>query len=110
MHDISSDEYSLLRKQFSILSSELNIGRKDTEETRAKKSNSAKGRLLSEETKNKISISHRGENNPMYNIPSPMLGRKHTEETKRLISNNRRGKCTGEDNPMYGLRGELSPN
>lgn len=49
---------------------------------------------LSEETKNKISISNKG------NI-SPNKGVKMTEEQKLKISISRKGKCTGENHPFH---------
>ena len=56
------------------------------------------GRVLSEETKQKISKNHtnvKGENAPMY-------GKHHTEETKRQISESRKGKYAGKNHPLYG--------
>lgn len=37
------------------------------------------------------------------------LGRKHTTEAKKKISKNHHD-VSGENNPMYGMKGELSPN
>jgi len=37
------------------------------------------------------------------------LGRFHSEETRKLISENHHD-TSGENNPMYGMSGELSPN
>ena len=58
-----------------------------------------KGRPLSEETKRKISESHKGKNNPMYGKlawnkgkPGPMKGKKLSEEHKRKISEVKKGK------------------
>ena len=45
-----------------------------------------------EETKKKISDSHKGKLNPMYGVKSPMTGKKHTEETKQKIRESRIGK------------------
>ncbi len=57
-------------------------------------SQSKKGKKHTEEHNNKISISTKGENNPMY-------GKNHTEKTRQLIKENR-GDFNGENNPMYG--------
>jgi hypothetical protein len=71
------------------------------------------GRVVSEETKRKISIATKGENHPLY-------GKKHSEETKRKQSEIKRGK----NHPFYGKKhseetkrkmsekqkGEKSPN
>ena len=73
-------------------------GRHISEETRRKISNShkginiwMKGKTLSEETKKKISESLKGR-------PSGMLGKKHSDETKKKMSDEHRG----EKNPFYG--------
>lgn len=49
---------------------------------------------------------------PQYNIcktAGNTLGRKFSEETKKKISENH-ADVSGEKNPMYGTKGELSPN
>jgi hypothetical protein len=56
----------------------------------------ASGRINSEETKQKMSLSQTGDLNPRG-----MLGKKRSED---YIKN-----MTGENNPMYGKRGALSP-
>ena len=53
-------------------------GRKHTEESKKKMSESAKNKVVSEETKKKMSIIR--------------TGRKHTEESKKLMSENMKGK------------------
>lgn len=40
----------------------------------------------------------------------PLYSKHHTEETKKKISESHIGISAGENNPMYGKRGELSPN
>ena len=77
------------------------------EETKRKLSNSHKGKQLSDETKKKISESTSGEKNPFY-------GRQHSEETRRKLSEANKGKqlpeeqkkkiseaLIGEKNPFY---------
>ena len=49
------------------------------------------GKCHSEETKSKMSKSHKGENNPFY-------GKTHSEETKSKMSKSHKG----ENNPFYG--------
>lgn len=72
-----------------------------------------KGKHLLEEHKRKVSENHadmRGENNPMYGVPSPMKGKHHIDETKQKMSNSWtqerkqsfKEKNSGENNPMYG--------
>ena len=51
------------------------------------------GRVVSEETKRKISKATKGENHPLY-------GKKHSEETKRKQSEIKRGK----NHPFYGKK------
>lgn len=71
------------------------------------------GRQHSEEWRQKMSERMKGENNPFYNNHSlagkkhPMYGKHHSEETRKKISEASNHK--GEKNPMYGKRGELSP-
>jgi group I intron endonuclease len=71
-------------------------GKKLPDKTRAKISKKAKERKYSEETKAKMSNSHLGEKNSMYN-------KKHTENTKKKISETRQ-KYIGENHPMYGKK------
>lgn len=62
------------------------------------------GFKFSKEQKEKMSQQRKGENNAFY-------GKKHSEKTKKTISSIRIDKrlSKGENNPMYGLKGELSP-
>jgi len=91
------------------------LGKYHSEETKRKISQSHKGMLASEETKKKLSESHKD--------------KKHTEETKKKMSESRRGKKhynygkhlseeqkkkisesrIGEKHPNYGKRGEQCP-
>lgn len=57
----------------------INIGRKHTEETKKKMSKSHKGILFSKEHIKKLSLSHKGK-------PSSFHGKHHSEETKIMIS------------------------
>lgn len=57
----------------------------------------AAGRLVSSETKNKMSTAKSGEKHPMY-------GKQHTQETKRKQSLIRIGKYCGKNNAFYGKK------
>ncbi len=80
-------------------------GRQVSDQTRLKMSNSHKGLSLSNSAKQKLSDNRQGENNPFY-------GRTHSEESKKSMSKNRSGSknwlynkgnlISGENNPMYG--------
>ena len=52
-------------------------------------------KIISDESKQKMSEAMKGENNPMW-------GKHFTKEQKRKISESRKGKCCGEKNPMWG--------
>ena len=60
------------------------IGFKHTEKSKAKMSETHKGKKLSEGHKEKISVANSGENNAFY-------GKHHSEETRKKMSNSRRG-------------------
>lgn len=60
------------------------FGRHHTEETKEKISNSHKGMPVSESTRKKLSDMNSGVNNPFY-------GRKHSEETRKKISEKKQG-------------------
>lgn len=57
-------------------------------------SQAMKGKKASEESRNKMSESHKGKQ-------SPRKGVTLSEETKNKISKSRKGKCSGEENPNY---------
>ena len=59
----------------------------------------------SEETKKKLSESHKGENNPMYGKNPWNKGKTHSEETRKKLSEANKGK----NNPNYGRKGEKHP-
>jgi len=84
------------------------LGKKRSEETKRKISETKKGTSLTEEHKGKISLAIKGRK-------SPMLGRHHSEETKRKMSKAGEGKCRsketikkmseakkGKNHPLYG--------
>lgn len=88
------------------------FGLKHTEESKLRMSESAKGKIISdearlnmskahlgrkhtEETKVKISIAKSGENHPFFDIPKeqhPMFGKNHSDKAKRAISEKNTGK------------------
>lgn len=65
------------------------------EETKKKISESHKGKIASNETRNKMSESHKGK--------KPALGHKCSDETKKILSE----KSKGENNGMYGKTSPL---
>jgi len=115
------------------------FGKHRNEETCRKISESLKGKYLSKEHCRKISEANKGENNPMYGkilfeehrkkiseslkgkirseehrekISESLKGKIRSEETRKKMSESHKGKHynVGEKNPMWGKRGELSPN
>jgi len=74
---------------------------KHSEETKKKISKSNMGRVVSQETREKIANAHIGYNKPKLSeehklkISSANLGRKHSEETKKKISDNGKGRYLG---------------
>jgi len=80
-------------KEFNIKirpKTETFIGKHHSEETKRKISESHKGKYHTEETKAKMSKIRKGKKNPMY-------GKHHRKETKRKISE----LLKGENNPNY---------
>ena len=63
---------------------------RNNELTKKHNSESQKGRILSEETKKKLSEAKKGENHPMY-------GKHHPEETKKKMSEAKKGKKMSEE-------------
>lgn len=72
-----------------------NYGKHLSDETKKKLSESHKGLKVSEEIKQKMSESTMGEKNPMYH-------KHHTEETRKIMSEKKIGKYNGENNPHWG--------
>jgi hypothetical protein len=62
-----------------------NKGKTHSEETKKKIKEKRALQTISQETREKMSISRRGEKHPLY-------GRGHTEETKKKLSNSKKGK------------------
>tara|TARA_Y100000310_G_scaffold115434_1_gene113982 strand:+ start:306 stop:1184 length:879 start_codon:yes stop_codon:yes gene_type:complete len=113
--------------------SKASKGRKHSEETKKKISIFRIGKNHSDKTKKKISEKISGKNHPLYGknrteeirqkiskankgkiisietrekIKKSLLGFKHLESSKKLMSIN----TSGKNNPMFGLKKELSPN
>lgn len=61
------------------------LGKHFSEETKIKMSESAKGRIITEETRQKISIANKGKRTGKDN---PFYGHHHTEETRKMFSEN----------------------
>jgi hypothetical protein len=100
---ISSKMYEKLRKEFSVYISENNSGKIHiiSEETKEKISISHKGKKASEKTKEILREKHanvKGEKNPFFN-------KHHTKETRKKISD----KLSGKNHPRYGKFGSDNP-
>lgn len=72
-----------------------NRGKKLSEDAKQKLSEAHKGRLVSDETKLKMSLSKRKERHPLW-------GKHHSEETKRKMSEIKKNRYSGSGNPMFG--------
>ena len=83
-----------------------NFGKHRTEEVKAKIGAAQRGKIVSDDTRAKLSTSLKGvmsgENNPMY-------GKHRTEETRAKISASLKGLMSGEKNPMYGKHWRKNP-
>jgi group I intron endonuclease len=106
----------------------LNFGGNNKEmlpETKAKIAAARTVTKASEETKQKMSEAHQGEDNPMFGKNhseetlvkmskakegkydgenNPFFGKIHSEETRKLLSEKNIGLQAGENNPMYGRK------
>lgn len=95
-HKVNSHTYQRLKIQVAKASSELHKGKIVSEETKQKISAKAKGRtspnkgkLMSEEQKQKLSIAHKGKSIATETVAKILEARKnykHSEETKQKIS------------------------
>ena len=72
-----------------------NYGKHLSEATKKKISEAHKGHKVSKETRQKMSKSTMGENNPMYH-------KHHTEKSRKIMSEKKKDKYNGENNPMWG--------
>lgn len=89
--EVTADDYALSRELFV---------------------NHMKHRIVTKETRKKLSDINRGKNNAMYGKcgeQNPCYGRKHTQEERQRMKNNHVD-VSGINNPMYGLRGSKSPH
>lgn len=80
-----------------------------SEDTRERIRIKATGRVSSSDTKMKLSLLNKGENNSMFGKKGeahPKYGKKANEETKNKLSLANRG----ENNSNYGKFGYLNPN
>lgn len=84
------------------------IGVKSSDATKAKLSKIHKGKVFSEETKDKLRIAYY-ENTPphLYSNESSMRGKKHSEETKIKIGNKRIGKKMTEENRLKLIQSNI---
>lgn len=83
-YEITAEEYETLKIIQSKALSKMFKGRKVSEETKQKQSLTQKERMKNPENK-------------------PFLGKYHSEETKKVLSENHKGLYDGEKNPMYGI-------
>ena len=81
-------------------------GKKRSEESKQKMSDSHKGTTVTDETKQKMSEAHSGEKNHFY-------GKQHSEESKQKMRNSKKGMYDGAKNPnsskvlQFTLNGEF---
>ena len=116
-----------------------NKGKRLSEETKKKMSESHKGKILSEEHKKNLSKNHKGMKGKHHseetkkklseslkgrkiseeqrekflkNYKKGMKGNHHSEETKKKIGEKNKGKLSGENNHLYGVKkiGKKNPN
>ena len=83
--------------------SERFSGKELSEEHKMKISQSEKGKIVSEETKRRMTIAKLNmSEETKKKIGLASKGRRHSEETKRKMSKSRKGKYCGENHPMWG--------
>ena len=68
-----------------------------SEETRKKMSESHKGKHVSPETWRKLSESRKGAKNPRYGLPGTMKGKCHSDESKKKMSEAKKGRTLSEE-------------
>ena len=101
MNNSLSNLVYLTRSEHTIIHSK---GKKLSEETKNKMSDSHKGKQFSEETKQKISDSLKGENHPLY-------GKHHSSETKQKMSEAHKNMSEETRKKMsVSHKGKTSPN
>lgn len=102
---ISEDELNFVKEQWhkaDIGENNPMYGKHHTEESKRKMSDSHKGKHLSDEHKRHIGDSHKGK---YYGRNSPNYGKPLSEETKIKISKSLKGRTPwnkGESHPMFG--------
>ena len=80
-------------------------GKLISEETRKKLSEANKGKQLSEETRKKLSEAQKGKHHSAESkkkISDAQKGKPKSEETKKKMSDAKKGKYIGKDNSFYG--------
>ncbi len=88
--------YESAKIEFSKIASQINLGRKHTDETKAKVSKASAARVHSEETKAKISEAHKGKKKSKSQIEK-MTQFRHTPEAKEKMSSSRKGRVVSEE-------------
>ncbi len=86
-------------------------GRHQTESAKEKIGNASRNRVVSEETRKKLSEINKGNKHFLgkkhseesrKKMSESRKGIKHTEESRKKISESRKGRFCGENHPMYG--------
>lgn len=122
---MTEEEFSQYRRKLSIA---IKKSYEDNPNLRIIRSIDQKGKVVSQETREKLSKANKGKTisteamnkakktrelkrsmgviykNPWDTHKHPMLGKHHSEETKKKIADKNRELFTGENNPMYNKK------
>ena len=124
-YEITAEEYEEARKHASETIRKMQTGRRQSDITIKKRINKIKGQTRSEESKQKMRKAQKGKivsEETKKKLSESCKGRKVSDETKIKISEALKGRAcsqktreklskanSGENNAMYGKRGELNP-
>jgi hypothetical protein len=107
----NNKKYAWLKKRFSSLSSEMNTGRKQSEETIANRVTKNTGQTRSDETKRKISESKIGKKRDPFSAEwrqrlsksgsdNGMFGKTHSDDAKQKVSQANKGRVLSEERKL----------